>query len=344
LTTANAALSASRRAAIDMMKAAVSARRRAEQASAELQREVAEHKRVAREYRTLIESVPDFIVRYDLNLRRIYVNPAWERASGLTAAEVVGVPYTVTAKVPRLVNDEYGEKLRSVLDTGTSQAMEFTWVTACGEALFLDYAIVPEYDHHGKVAGALAVGRDITERKRAGEELARYRDHLEEMVRQRTTELEAANKELEAFAYSVSHDLRAPLRHIDGFLDLLQKKTKTHLDDQSRHYMDTIGQAVKKMGRLIDDLLSFSRMGRQALSVQPVDLETLLRDVIRELKPDVAGRTIDWRIGALPVVNGGVAMLRMVLTNLIANALKFTRTRQSAQIQVGSCPARHPKP
>jgi signal transduction histidine kinase len=249
LTTANAALSASRRAAIDMMKAAVETRRRAEQASAELQREVAEHKRVQREYRTLLESVPDFIVRYDLNLRRIYVNPAWERASGLTAAEVVG-----------------------------------------------------------------------------------------EMVRQRTTELEAANKELEAFAYSVSHDLRAPLRHIDGFLDLLQKKTKTHLDDQSRHYMDTIGQAAKKMGLLIDDLLSFSRMGRQTLSFQPVEMGPLVRDVIRELEPDTAGMTIDWRIGDLPAVRGDAAMLRIVLTNLIANALKFTRTRKQAVIEIGSLP------
>jgi light-regulated signal transduction histidine kinase (bacteriophytochrome) len=156
------------------------------------------------------------------------------------------------------------------------------------------------------------------------DELSAYRGHLEELVRERTAKLEAANKELDAFAYSVSHDLRAPLRHIDGFLELLQKKAQGALDQQSRHYMDTISDAANKMGLLIDDLLSFSRMGRHATSFLPVDLGTLIHDVIRELEPDAAGRNIVWRIGDLPTVGGDAAMLRIVLDNLISNALKFT--------------------
>jgi signal transduction histidine kinase len=161
---------------------------------------------------------------------------------------------------------------------------------------------------------------------------------LEKRVAERTAELTASNKELEAFAYSVSHDLRAPLRHIDGFLELLQKKAGTSLDEQGRHYMDAISQAAKKMGLLIDDLLSFSRMGRHAMSFQPVDLGTIVRDVIRDLEPDAAGRTIEWRIGDLPAVSGDAPMLGMVLDNLIANALKFTRPRQQAHIEIGSIP------
>jgi signal transduction histidine kinase len=161
---------------------------------------------------------------------------------------------------------------------------------------------------------------------------------LEQRVSDRTAQLEAANKELEAFAYSVSHDLRAPLRHIDGFMDLLQKKVGTALDDQSLHYMDVISEAAQKMGLLIDDLLSFSRMGRHAMSAQPVALEPLVHNVIRELEPDAAGRDIDWRIGDLPEVSGDAAMLRIVLVNLIANALKFTRPRQQARIEIGSLP------
>jgi light-regulated signal transduction histidine kinase (bacteriophytochrome) len=143
---------------------------------------------------------------------------------------------------------------------------------------------------------------------------------------------------MHAFTYTVSHDLRAPLRHIDGFLELLQKTIGTALDEQGRHYMDAISGAARKMGLLIDDLLSFSRMGRHTMSVQQVELSALVQDVIRELEPDAAGRDIEWRIGDLPVVSGDAPMLRMVLTNLITNALKFTRPRQQARIEIGSLP------
>ena len=152
---------------------------------------------------------------------------------------------------------------------------------------------------------------------------------------ERTAKFETANKELESFAYSVSHDLRAPLRHVDGFLELLQKRTGTALDEQGRHYMVTISDAARKMELLIDDLLSFSRMGRHAMRFQKVELEPLVRDVIRELEPDAAGRSIEWRIGDLPVVGGDAAMLRLVLVNLISNALKFTRQSEQVKIEIG---------
>ncbi len=177
---------------------------------------------------------------------------------------------------------------------------------------------------------------EIAERKRAQEEIRRLNQELEQRVLDRTAQLEAANKELDAFAYTVSHDLRAPLRHIEGFLDLLRKTIETALDEQSRYYMDNISDSANKMDMLIDDLLSFSRMGRHALSFGPVDLGPLVRDVIRELEPDSAGRTITWRIGDLPTVDGEAALLRIVLDNLISNALKFTQPRQQAKIEIGS--------
>ena len=191
---------------------------------------------------------------------------------------------------------------------------------------------------HGRIVKIVGTIMDITQRKRAEDEIARHRNHLEELVQARTAELEAANKEMYAFTYTVSHDLRAPLRHIDGFLELLQKTIGTALDEQGRHYMEAIAEAANKMGLLIDDLLAFSRMGRHALSFQPVDMGNLVREVIRELEPDAAGRTIDWRIGELPEVGGDASMLRMVMVNLIANALKFTRPREKAYIEVGSLP------
>jgi signal transduction histidine kinase len=158
---------------------------------------------------------------------------------------------------------------------------------------------------------------------------------LEKRVAERTAQLESANKELESFAYSVSHDLRAPLRHIDGFIELLQQKSASVLDRQSRHYMDTISNSAEKMGTLIDDLLSFSRMGRTAMTFRHVALAPLFHEVIREIEPDAAGRKIDWHIGELPVVRGDKAMLRLALVNLLSNALKFTRPRPRARIEVG---------
>jgi signal transduction histidine kinase len=159
---------------------------------------------------------------------------------------------------------------------------------------------------------------------------------LERSVQARTAELQAANKELEAFAYSVSHDLRAPLRHIDGFLDLLRARTTDTLDDKSMHYMNTISDAARRMGTLIDDLLGFSRMGRKEMATESVRLDDLLHEVIHEFDPETQGRDIDWRIAHLPMVTGDRAMLHIVLVNLISNALKFTQKRAKAVIEVGS--------
>jgi signal transduction histidine kinase len=164
---------------------------------------------------------------------------------------------------------------------------------------------------------------------------------LEKRVADRTAQLQSANEELESFANSVSHDLRAPLRHIDGYIQLLKMKTGSALDQQSQHYMDTISDSAGKMGVLIDDLLSFSRMGRKAMSFQQVALGHLFQEVIRELEPATADRSIDWHIGDLPVVRGDEAMLRLALVNLVSNALKYTRPRPQTKIEIGSQPGQN---
>jgi signal transduction histidine kinase len=156
-----------------------------------------------------------------------------------------------------------------------------------------------------------------------------------EQLANRAAELEAANKELESFSYSVSHDLRAPLRHIAGYAELLQRQASASLDDKARRHMAMILEASKRMGSLIDDLLSFSRIGRAEARKTAVRLDQLVREVIADLRQDTKDRQIDWTIEALPVCYGDRSMLKVVLMNLLSNAVKFTRPRSPAKIEIG---------
>lgn len=166
--------------------------------------------------------------------------------------------------------------------------------------------------------------------------IALERARLHERVLDRTAQLEAANKELEAFSYSVSHDLRAPLRHISGFAEMLKETQGGTSDEKSQRYINTIMDSSKKMGRLIDDLLAFSRMAKTEMRLGKVSLDQIIQEVIKDLQPDVEGREIAWVIGPLPEVEGDGAMLRQVWVNLIGNAVKYTRTRAKAEIEIGS--------
>ncbi|HEY1663278.1 MAG TPA: ATP-binding protein [Verrucomicrobiae bacterium] len=159
---------------------------------------------------------------------------------------------------------------------------------------------------------------------------------LESRVHERTLQLEAANKELEAFSYSVSHDLRAPLRHVDGFVDMLRKSTKDTIGATGQRYLDIISGAAKRMGALIDDLLVFSRMGRTEMRRTQVNMDGLVAESISEMAQDLQGRAIEWDITPLPEVNGDLAMLRQVWVNLISNAVKYSRDRSPAKIAIHS--------
>lgn len=149
-------------------------------------------------------------------------------------------------------------------------------------------------------------------------------------------EIRQVNSELEAFSYSVAHDLRAPLRHINGFVDLLQKRGGAAIPEESRRYLNMVADSSRRMGTMIDDLLSFSRMSRAEIKKRRTAIEPLVRQVISDSAPEQQGRRIEWKIGALPEVECDPAMIQMALANLIGNALKFTRGKDPAVIEVGS--------
>jgi PAS domain S-box-containing protein len=165
-------------------------------------------------------------------------------------------------------------------------------------------------------------------------EVEEARRDLEQRVLARTAQLEEANRELESFSYSVSHDLRAPIRHISGFVDLFRKRGGDALDATSTHYLKVIADAAKQAGTLVDDLLAFSRMGRAELARQRVSMDAVVKEVVSLLQPEIGSRGIEWRIGPLGEVTGDAAMLRLVWRNLLSNAVKYTRTREAAVIEV----------
>jgi signal transduction histidine kinase len=172
---------------------------------------------------------------------------------------------------------------------------------------------------------------EVEQRAQREEDIRRLNRELQK----RAAELEASNKELESFAYSVSHDLRAPLRHVAGYSELLQKQACSSLDDKSRRYVQTILESAKRMGNLIDDLLAFSRLGRAEAKMRAVDLQQVVKEVVAEVSRDTGDRDVAWKIGALPACHGDSSMLKLVVVNLVSNAAKFTRMRTRAEIEIG---------
>jgi len=203
------------------------------------------------------------------------------------------------------------------------------------------------------LAWGLTVASFSAVRRRIEDSLRQARDHLQVELEQRkhredeirklnnelakrARDLETSNNELESFAYSVSHDLRAPLRHVVGYSELLQRQASSLLDEKSRRFMQTILESSKRMGNLIDDLLAFSRLGRTETKKTLVSLDQLVKEVVAEIGQDTTGRDIVWNIHPLPVCYGDRSMLRLVIVNLLSNAVKFTRMRAQAEIEIGS--------
>ncbi len=287
-------------------------------------------------YRSIFENATEGIFQSTPDGRFLSANPALARILGYVSPEELIASETDITGQRRCATSEDRASFQQVLEEhGFLEHFETEARRRDGSRIWVSINAHAVCDQDGQVLHYEGSVEDITERREAEEEVRRLNQELEQRVAARTTELQAANRELETMTYSVSHDLRQPLRHIDNFVGLLTKRMGVSLDDECRRYMATISEAAVRMARLIDDLLSFSRSGRFEMNRVAVDLGALAQEVVRELQPTALGRVVEWRVGELPVVSGDRAMLRVVFGNLISNALKFTQPREKAEIEIG---------
>ena len=215
-------------------------------------------------------------------------------------------------------------------------AMDTRFIHKDGHIVYTRHAVSCVRKGDGSVDYVIGLVEDITERRQAEEEVRRLNAELERRVMERTAQLEVASKDLESFSYSVSHDLRAPLRAIDGFSLILLEEYQDKLDTEGQRLLNVVRDNTSLMGRLIDDILQFSRTGRLPINASTIDMEKLARSVFAELQPAVDASKLQLEIDPLPLTRGDLAMLRRVWVNLLSNAIKFSRSREVARIKVGS--------
>ena len=298
-------------------------------------RDITEHKR-AEATRTRLAAIVEFSNDAIIGKTPDGIITSWnksaERIYGYSAAEIIGKPITVLG--PGRHAEIHG-LLETIRKGGTVVNHETARVRKDGVWIHVALTLSPIRDSSGNISGISTIARDITERRQAETELRALKNELGQRVVERTRQLEAANKELEAFAYSVSHDLRTPLRAIDGFSRILLDEYTDKLDEEGRRLLNVVRDNTCRMGQLIDDMLKFSRTGRVELTLSLIDMEKLALDVFEELRPPDAGDSLQLEMEAIPPVMGDSAMMRQVFVNLLSNAIKFSHSRDIARIKVG---------
>jgi PAS domain S-box-containing protein len=291
--------------------------------------------------RSVLDSIGEGLVAADETGKFILWNPAAARIVGLGGTNVppgewgsyygTYLPDTITPfpmDQNPLVRAIRGEVCSAEIFIRNPELEHGVWIESNG---------APLRAKNGMLRGGVVAFRDITQRKIDEREIRKLNEELEERVAQRTAQLASANRELEAFTYSVSHDLRAPLRHIGAFSKILSEDFSAALPPKAQEHLRRIEEGVHRMGQLVDALLNLARVGRHELELQSAGLNSIVADVVCLLQPETQGRAVTWKIADLSSAQCDPTLIKQVFQNLIANALKFTRTRQQALIEIGCC-------
>jgi PAS domain S-box-containing protein len=298
---------------------------------------IAELRTSEENYRTLVQSANSVILRFNTAGTITFVNAYAEKFFGYSREEIIGQNVVGTI-VPACDSNGFDlrAKIRDLpLHPEKYEASENENTRKDGGRVWLAWTNRPLYDEQGNIVEILSIGNDITRLKQVEKEIQALNAELEQRVAARTRQLVEANRNLESFTYSVSHDLRAPLRAISGYSSILLQDLRD-IPEQDRKYLGMVRQNAHEMGRLIDDLLNFSKLGQQSLRRETVNPSSIIQEILQGIRSDGSARNVEFITGPLPPCQADPALFRQVLANLISNALKFSRTREHPVVEIGS--------
>ncbi len=284
-------------------------------------------------FKTLVENIPQKVFVKDLNYKWIFVNKNFALDFHVPPLDIIG-KFDSDLFTKELAEKYHTDDVR-IFETGQTEEVEEKYLQE-GREVWVNTIKTPLKNDDGNVIGLLGIFWEITERKNAEAKIKQWNESLEQRVIERTEQLETANKELEAFSYSISHDLRAPLRHIGGFVDLLIKNNSAQLDETGLSYLNTISSSSYKLGNLIDALLTFSRLSRGEMKRIKISSKSLVTRVLKTFRDEMAGRNIEINMSELPDTIGDEDLINQVWVNLISNALKYSQKKEKAVIDIGS--------